>query len=295
MASYVQNAKDSITGFAQRYEKYYNAMIVSQLSVGTIRGYSSKIALICIEYGKLPEELTKDEITSYLAMLMQRTPTPAESFFIHTVSGLRSYYRIMGLPDRVVDLPGIKRRTKLPVIFSKEEIKRLLQSLGNIKEKAIIAMLYSSGLRVSELCNLEISDIDSDRMTIHVRQSKGRKDRYVPLSYLALKALRLYFKEYRPTKYLFNGSGLGSRMNDCTFRDILQKACVLAGCKKRATCHTLRHSYATHLLEMGENIFTIRDLLGHRYLKSTFIYLHIAQVESKKPFSPLDRLFDLKP
>jgi site-specific recombinase XerD len=289
--SYVQQACDSITGFKQRYEKYSRVLTVKQYATGTITGYTSKIAMISLCYKKLPELLSVDEIHLYLSVLLKRVPLPAKSMFEHTVVGLRSYYKELGFAQKQFELPPVRRDKKLPVVLSESEVKLLLKGTQELREKAILSMLYSCGLRAGELCSLELTDIDSSRMTVHVRQSKNRKDRYVPLAGKELPVIRAYFKQYRPLKYLFNGMIPGSPMLQREASEILKKNCLLSGIPKRITCHSLRHTYATHLLEMGENIVRIKELLGHSELKATFIYLHIARLDSSHAFSPLDVLF----
>jgi site-specific recombinase XerD len=290
--SYVQQAIDSITGFAQRYKKFLRELTLSQYSRATIQGYTSKVALISLHYKRLPELLSEDEIRDYLAALLSRTPIPGRSIFVHTIVGLRCYYKFLGYEEKRINLPHIRSSQKLPVVLSESEMVRLLRGTLNIREKAILATMYSCGLRVGELCRLEIVDIDSSRMTVHIRQGKGRKDRYIPLSVKVLPVLRSYYKQYRPQTYLFNGYRPGSPLRSREATGILKTNCKLNGIHKAVTCHSIRHTYATHLLEMGENTLRIKELLGHRYIKSTLIYLHIALVEDKgRSFSPLDVLF----
>ena len=202
---------------------------------------------------------------------------------------------MMHLPVLSLPLPSIRKEKKLPVVLSQQEVLRLLSCCESIRSKAILSLIYSCGLRISELIHLQISDIDSDRMCVFIRQGKGKKDRYVPLSKSILLDLRTYFSKYTPQIYLFNDSP-GKQITEYEIRYLFRDAICVAKILKPCTLHTLRHSYATHLLEMGENILRIRDLLGHTNIKTTMIYLHIAQLpEGGMSFSPLDRLVGQPP
>lgn len=295
MANQIQRACNSITGFQQNYEKFLKQLQVKQYASGSIKGYTLKLASICLYFGKLPEALTEDDCRDYFNMLLTRRPIPSISYFKHTVYSLRCYSQMMHLPVLQVALPSIRKEKKLPVVLSQPEVRRLLDSSDGIRSKALLSLIYSCGLRVSELINLKISDIDSDRMQVHIRQGKGRKDRYVPLSVKVLPDLRAYFLRYNPGIYLFNSSP-GKIINTFEIRNIFRDAIHLARISKPCTLHTLRHSYATHLLEQGENILRIRDLLGHANITTTMVYLHLVNIsEGGQAFSPLDRLSSIEP
>lgn len=290
MANVVQRACCSIPEFQQNYEKFLKELQIHQYSKGSITAYCHKLSAICLHFKKVPEDLTEDECRDYFSMLLSRTPSPGLSYFKHTVYSLRCYRRMMHLPVYHLPLPCIRKEKKLPVVLSQQEVLRLLECNSSIRSKAILSLIYSCGLRVSELISLRICDIDSDRMRVFVRQGKGRKDRYVPLSMNTLMDLRTYFSSYTPQIYLFNDSP-GKQITEQEVRYLFRDAVSLAKILKHCTLHTLRHTYATHLLEMGENILRIRDLLGHTNIKTTLVYLHIAQLpEGGKAFSPLDRL-----
>lgn len=193
-----------------------------------------------------------------------------------------------------MSLPSIRKAEKLPRALSTGDMSRLLSGCADLRSRAALGLLYSAGLRGGELRKLEPSDIDSGRMLVHVRQGKGNKDRYVPLSRNMLGVLRDYVREYRPAVYLFNTAfaAKGEPVLQRELSDMLAAARARAGLERHVTCHTLRHSYATHLLEMGENILAVQKLLGHGHLKTTLSYLHVANMEYKARFSPLDVLFD---
>jgi integrase/recombinase XerD len=293
MATYVQRAIATLPGFGQSYEKFSKQLLVEQYSYGSIIGYSSKLAAICLHFGKVPESLTSDDCRDYFSELLSRRPSPGLSYFKHTVYSLRCYFRIMNLPLLQLSLPRIRREKKLAVVLSQWEMSKLLCSSPTLRDKALLALAYSSGLRLSEVRNMKLSDIDSGRMMIHIRQGKGRKDRYVPLSHSLLVVLRAYYREERPTVYLFNSSLAGKPITGEAINFILHSAVRAAGIQKHVVLHTLRHSYATHLLEMGENILRIKELLGHSNIKTTMAYLHLVPLSASSAFSPLDRLFPI--
>ncbi len=182
------------------------------------------------------------------------------------------------------------RKTEaLPTVLSKEEISLLLKSIKNIKHKAVIATIYGLGLRISEVINLQIRDVDSSRMVVTVKNSKGNKDRIVMLPEKLLKLLRIYFKEYVPTAYLFEGQNK-LKYSASSIRKVFDKAKNSCNIRKKATVHTLRHSFATHLLESGTDIRMIQKLLGHKNITTTLIYTHVSNSLIQNIKSPLDLL-----
>lgn len=204
------------------------------------------------------------------------------------IMAVRLYLRL--IENRDFDnslLKGIKREIKLPDVLSKSEVKSMLNSIMNLKHKTIVSLLYSCGLRLSECINLKINDIDSKRMLIKIVQSKGAKDRYVPLSEKLLGLLRLYWKEYKPDRYLFKGQK-SPQYSAKSIQTIVRRAAQDAGIKKKVTPHTLRHSYATHLLEQGTDIRIIQFILGHKDIRTTQIYTHISSADIKFVKNPLD-------
>lgn len=183
-----------------------------------------------------------------------------------------------------------RKEYKLPQVLSKEEILEIISVIDNIKHRAIISLMYSAGLRVGELIGLELRDIDSKRMLIRISQGKGRKDRYVGLSERILILLRNYFVEYSPQRYLFEGE-VRNKYSEESIRNILKAACNKCGIVKRVTPHTLRHSYATHLLESGVDLRYVQELLGHSRPETTMIYTHVTKKQLGSIVSPFDRLF----
>jgi integrase/recombinase XerD len=181
------------------------------------------------------------------------------------------------------------KKRKLPVVLSEKEIQLILSNLGNLKHKALLSPIYSCGLRVGEALNLKINDLDSDRMLISVRNGKGEKDRMVPLASNVLKLLRTYYKQYQPSDYLFNGAEKGP-YSATSIRNVLKRAVYKSYIKKNVTPHTLRHSYATHLLEKGTDLRYIQVILGHSSVKTTEIYTHVSTKNLQAIKSPIEEM-----
>jgi site-specific recombinase XerD len=182
-----------------------------------------------------------------------------------------------------------RHEKKLPTVLSVEEVSRAIQSVKNIKHKAIIMVIYSGGLRISEVINLKIKDIDTKRMQIFVRNAKGKKDRYTLLSKKVIPVLRDYYKEYKPKDWLFEGPA-GQQYSESSIGIIVKKAFRDAGIRKQASTHTLRHCFATHLLENGTDIRYIQTLLGHESSKTTEVYTHVTTTGFEQIVNPLDKL-----
>lgn len=240
-----------------------------------------------------------DQIDDYLYLLQQQHKTPSDSYFKFTVYGLRYVFRMEGLKDKHIELPMIKHEKKLPVVLSKDEVRRLLKAPKLLKHRILLGLLYGCGLRCFEVRNVMLADLDFDRQMLHVRKGKGKKDRYVPLSSILIRGLRTYIEAENPQQWLFNGKPEGraggdfdSRYSQKGVQWAVKQAKTAAAITKQMTVHTLRHTFATHLLEEGLDIMSIKDLLGHECIDTTMIYLHVAQNGRKKPFSPLDTLYN---
>lgn len=289
--SLVQQALSTLPGFAQKYDLFSKQLLIEQYSDASIQSYCSKLSALCLHFGKLPEALTSDDLQKYFSLLVSRSPSPDISYFKHTVCSLRCYCRIFNLVELKVSLPRLRKSKKLPVVLSQCEVRRLLRCCVDVRDKSLLGLIYSCGLRLGEVRKLSISDVDSGRMMVHIRQGKGGKDRYVPLSGSLLVVLRAYYRRYRPKEYLFNGPDPGSPIGENEVYFLFKAAVRAAGIRKHVTLHTLRHSYATHLLEMGMNILQIKELMGHSNIKTTMTYLHLVPDRRSDSFSPLDRLF----
>jgi integrase/recombinase XerD len=246
----------------------------------------------------LPTDLDIDQINDYLYLAQQRHNTPSDSYFKFTVYGLRFVFRLTGQNDKRIELPSIQGNKKLPVVLSRLEMKRLLKAPKLLKHRILIGLLYGCGLRCAEARSVKLAHLDFDRQMLHVCQGKGKKDRYVPLSSLLIRGLKHYIHAEQPQEWLFNGKPEGQKGGDFDSRYsqrgvqwAITQACKASGIAKEVSAHTLRHTYATHLLEDGLDIVSVKDLLGHECIETTMIYLHVAASGRRKPFSPLDTLY----
>ena len=268
-------------------------------SESTYRNYAQHVAAIALHFGKIPTELDVEQVQEYLYMLQKRSKTPSQTYFKHTVYGLRFMLKSEGLPYEFLHLPTIKHEKKLHTVLSKEEVWRLLKSCQLLKHKILIGLLYGCGLRCGEVRAVRLQDLDFDRMQLKVVQGKGKKDRFLPLSKHLVRGLKAYIEAEKPKTYLFNGQPAGraggdfdSRYSQRGVQWAVKQACKAAGITKDVCVHTLRHTFATHLLEDGLDIITLKNLLGHEDIETTMLYLQIAQLDTQKAFSPLDTLFD---
>lgn len=287
----VEQACHAIPGFRDQFQQFDDKMHLDGNTKTTCYHYAQKLAQLSLHFGKLPQHISEDELNKYMASLIRQSKKPSQTQFKFIVYGLRYYYRMLGMDNKVVRLPKIKHDKKLPVVLSYQECKSIFNAPESLKHRVLLSFIYSSGLRAGEASRMKISDVDTDRMMIHIRQSKYRKDRYVPLSPFVLLGLRKYVKEYRPIDYLFNGRESGSPFSTIGMGSVLRAAVKKCRLHKNITLHTLRHSYATHLLEFGLDIVSIKELLGHANIETTMIYLHVAIPNQINQFSPFDKLY----
>jgi len=218
----------------------------------------------------------------------------SSSFQNQVVNAIKLFFRIV--ENKNIDIELIhrpKRALVLPNVLSKEEVKAILQALSNIKHKAMLSLIYSCGLRRSELLNLKLKDIDSRRGLLIIRQAKGRKDRIAPLSEKTISLLRDYFKAYKPKEWLFEGQSGHVKYDESSLAAVLKQALEKAGIKKPVTLHWLRHSYATHLLENGTDLRYIQEILGHSRSTTTEIYTHVSNKSIQKVITPFDSLWQI--
>ena len=273
---------------------------IQGLSPLTFIHYSRQIAATALHFQCLPTELNSEQVKDYLFLLQKQSKTPSQTFFKHTVYGLRFLLRTEGLPYEHLHLPDIPREQKLPVVLSRQEIWAMMQTAKLLKHRLLIGLLYGCGLRCMEVRGLRLRDLDFDRKMLHVVQGKGKKDRYVPLSEHLIRGIRKYIADEKPQEYLFNGqlvereSGVHSpNYSKRGIQWVVNHVAKEAGILKNVHTHTLRHSYATHLLEDGVNIVAVQKLLGHENIQTTMIYLHVCQLPEQLPQSPLDKVFEL--
>jgi len=290
----LERAIIAVPEFEQVVKKLSNQVDLRGQSKSTLDNYTRRIALCVIHFGKLPDQVSEDEINEYLAALARDPKSPSRSSFKHMVYGLRYYYRLLGMNKKAIALPSLKGDTKLPVILNRSELKELFAAPKLLKQRIVLTLIYSAGLRGQEVINLKLSDVDLERMTIHIRQSKYKKDRIVPLSPTMALGLKKYLGAENPHSWLFNGKQPGSQYSIRGLSWVMRENLKKTSISKGVNLHTLRHTYATHLLEEGLNIVTLKDLLGHAEITTTMIYLHVAQLEHVKAHSPLDTLYGRK-
>lgn len=244
-------------------------------SLRTIKSYVNMVAVYARHVGKSPELTDCEDARAFMVYLLEERKC-STSHLHQAYSAIKVLFvQVLGRADCGDKIPRAKRAKALPVVMSVEEVERLIRSLANIKHRTMLQVLYSTGLRVSELIGLRIGDIDSGRNTITVRHGKGAKDRQIPLSPTLLQLLREYWKLYRPKEFLFENGRSGAQMSERTVQEVFVQAKVASGIKKKISAHTLRHSFATHLLEAGTDLLTIRNLLGHSNISTTTVYLHL--------------------
>lgn len=264
-------------------------MQIRNYSPHTIDGYLRYVAQFAKHYQTSPDQLGAEHIRAYQVHLLKQKVS--ESVFNQSISALRFLYeKTLHRPWMVEYIPYPKKPRKLPIILSREEVDTLIRAPRHFKHRVILATLYTTGLRVSELCRLQGTDIDSGRMVVIVRQGKGKKDRQVWLSPDLLPLLRRYWKLYGLQSWLFPGARVHEPITRSGVEWLCQKAGQAAHIKKAVYPHLLRHTYATHLLEAGMDLRSIQLLLGHASLRSTSIYLHVANPALQALQSPLNTL-----
>jgi integrase/recombinase XerD len=260
----------------------------------TIRYYLSIVEHFARHFGKRPDRLTADQIREYHVYLMRERKLEASTVRLY-IAALRFFFvKTLQRPYRQLDLPYPKRPKRLPTVLSQDEVARLIDSAKNLLDYAMLMTLYATGVRRAELSRLKVEDIDSQRMIVHIRQGKGNRDRDVPLTPRLLKTLREYWRWMKPKTYLFPGMVNNWRADKpltpkCVWSAV-QDAAKRAGIKKRVSPHTLRHSWATHLLENGTDLRTIQMLMGHADLRATSVYLHLSHLHLQAVTNPAETM-----
>lgn len=287
----VERATILVPEFKRVYKQLSEQVTLRGQSQSTLENYIRRIALFVIHFERLPEKVSEDEVNEYLVALARDPKSPSRSSFKHMVYGLRYYYRLLGMNRKAIALPSLKRDTKLPVILNRQELKELFAAPKLLKQRIVLTLIYSAGLRGQEVINLKIADVDFYRMTIHIRQTKYKKDRIVPLSPTMAIGLKKYLAAENPYIWLFNGKEVSGKYSVRGLSWVMRENLKKTSITKKVNLHSLRHTYATHLLEEGVNIVTLKELLGHAEIATTMIYLHVAQCELVKSHSPLDTLY----
>ena len=263
---------------------------LKNLSPRTRSCYLTWMRSFALHFHRAPDELGEQEIRDYLHYLIQEKKA-SQSGVSQAYSALKFFYETTLKRDwNRFRIPRVQKGKKLPVVLSQQEVQAILSAIRNLKHRALLMTIYSAGLRLSEVVHLKVSDIDSQRMMIRVQQGKGQKDRYTLLAQRTLKILRDYWKEYRPTDWLFPGKPATRPLSDSAVQKVFEKVLLRAGVKKQASVHTLRHSFATHLLEEGADIYHIQRLLGHTTPNTTAVYLHVSRKDLGGLISPIDLL-----
>jgi site-specific recombinase XerD len=256
----------------------------------TIRLYLRHVAEFAKHFHRSPDQLGAEDIRQYQLFLIQQKKL-AWSSYNQIVCALRFFYaKTLKRTFLLQEIPFPRMEQRLPTILSPEEVAKILTVPPHLKTRALLMTIYAAGLRRSEAAHLQVNDIDSARMTITVRQGKGQKDRLVMLSPVLLQILRQYWRHNKPKQWLFPGENPDQPISDNDVFAVFQNAVRRAGITKKVSPHSLRHSFATHLLESGTNLRTIQILLGHRSLKTTARYLHVSQQHVRATASPLDGL-----
>ena len=264
------------------------------LSKNTQDEYYSRVKSFQDHFNKPATELDIEDIRQFLHYLTKEKKLASGSVNTYN-SALRFLYGItFDINLEVKKIPRHRKHRKLPAIFTKEELQTLFSVCDNLRDKCILMTLYGAGLRLSEVASLKVSDIDSNKMQLFIRNAKGSKDRYALLSQANLDVLRAYWKAYRPKEWLFySRNRTGTHLTSKAVQNIFHKHVRKAKITKPVTVHSMRHSFATHLLESGTSIFHIKQLLGHSDITATCFYLHLLKIESLNVTSPLDRIEEL--
>ena len=288
LSDYVK--KERPKGYKFCPENYIQKLEIMRYALSTARTYISNFEAFMNYYKDTAvNEIDENDVRNYLQFLVHEGKS--DSSINVAVNAIKFYYEgVLGMPNRFYSIDRPLKREKLPKVLSKAEVKDIIASTRNLKHRCVVALMYSSGLRRNELIMLKLEDIDSKRMIIRVNNGKGKKQRLTVLSPVILEDLRAYFKEWRPTNYLFEGMH-GQAYSSSSVLNIVKDAAKRAGVFRRVTPHMLRHSFATHLLEDGVDLRYIQSLLGHSSTKTTEIYTQVATKNIVNITSPLDDLF----
>lgn len=266
-------------------------MELKNLSLRTIESYLGWMRSFTIHFGKSPDLMGDDQIRDYLYYLLKEKKS-SQSSINQAYSALKFFYETtLQRTWNTSKIPRSKQGKRLPVVLSRQEVESIFSATKNLKHRAILMSIYSGGLRVSEAAHLKVTDIDSKRMMIRVR-GKGDNDRYTLLGMRTVEILRVYWKVYRPDQWLFPGRILAEPISVSSIQKTFKNSIHKAAIKKSATVHTLRHSFATHLLEAGTDLYYIQRFLGHSAASTTSIYLHITGKALGKVKSPIDLIED---
>jgi integrase/recombinase XerD len=271
-------------------EKMLAELQLRGITPRTQTAYLREIAKLENYFNKSPEELGEEEVKEYLVHMLEDRGLSSGTYKYYA-AGIKFLYRTTLNRGEVVEkIKYPKAKIKLPVVLDLSEVRTMLSVMENLKHRAVLTITYSAGLRVSETAHLKVTDIDSKRMMVRVRQGKGGKDRYTILSKTTLECLREYWRAYRPKDWLFEGQKEGSHICYTSIRNIFVEAKERAGIIKPVGPHSLRHAFATHLIEAGTSLHHVQLLLGHKSPKTTTVYLHVSKMNLAQVCSPLDSI-----
>ena len=271
-------------------EKMLAELQLRGITLRTQTAYLREIAKLENYFNRSPEELGEEEVKEYLVHMLEDRGLSSGTYKYYA-AGIKFLYRTTLNRGEVVEkIKYPKAKIKLPVVLDLSEVRTMLSVMENLKHRAVLTITYSAGLRVSETAHLKVTDIDSKRMMVRVRQGKGGKDRYTILSKTTLECLREYWRAYRPKDWLFEGQQEGSHICYTSIRNIFVEAKERAGITKPVGPHSLRHAFATHLIEAGTSLHHVQLLLGHKSPKTTTVYLHVSKMNLAQVSSPLDSI-----
>ena len=271
-------------------QEFAQKLRIQRYASSTVNAYTNCIGKFLKAFHRYDLSTVKEKnIENYIAHLI-KTEQISDSYQKQILGSIGKFYQLLYNKELNLNYLYPKRKkSPLPKYITQEEVKKMLDTITNLKHLCIVKLLYGAGLRLSEVLSLKLEDIDSRNLLINIRNSKGRKDRSVMLSDRLLTDLRNYFKEYEPKEYLFEGQK-NAKYSTTSVQNIVKNAAKRAGIKKTVTPHILRHSFATHLVESGTDIRYVQELLGHNSIKTTELYTHITDVGKSKIKSPLDQL-----
>lgn len=279
----------TLTVMSELRKKMIQQMELKGYSSRTIKTYTETLIALSKHFNASPSTLSNEQIRDYLHQGLTERKL-SKTWCNQNISALKILFcDVLKREWSKIAIPRPRREKKLPVVLSREEVSRIINAPKNIKHRAFLMLTYSAGLRLSEACSIKISDIDSSRMQVRVIQAKGHRDRYSLLSPVALDILRRYWKSYRPVRWLFENKK-GQPIPHTTAQHIFRVSLTKSGVKKKVGIHSLRHSFATHLMEQGVSLPIIQQLLGHKSLRTTSVYLHVQQYSIVSVKSPLDTL-----
>lgn len=285
--------KKTVTPFAVKaLQRTSDLMALGHYSDLTRRHYLQELRFLFSYYSDTrPSLISYEMAVDYLVYLAKTLGCSKVKCKMASQSFGFFFKKVLGKPYRSHPVLFTAHEKKLPAVMTQQEMRKILECVVNVKHRTLLSLMYSTGMRLSEIANLKIEEVDSKQMRIRITAGKGKKDRYVPLSAMLLQELRLYFIQYRPEKFLFNGAGKGRKYAPRTIQRIMQLTLMKAGLQnKNYSIHTIRHSFATHLLDNGTDLQAIQQLMGHQHINQTVHYLHLSTKRLQNIVNPYDVL-----